>query len=125
MEKATKTYRDLKVWQLGIELVKDIYRLSDKLPQQELYGLKSQMRRSAVSIPSNVAEGFRRFHNREYAQFLRISLGSCAELETLITIAKELRYIIRPDEETEFLEKLNRESGMIMNLMKKVIAKTN
>lgn len=123
MEKGTRTYRDLKVWQLGIELVKDIYRLSDKLPQQELYGLKSQMRRSAVSIPSNVSEGFRRFHNKEYAQFLRISLGSCAELETLITIAKELRYI-RLDEEAKFLEKLNQESGMIMNLMKKVIAKT-
>jgi four helix bundle protein len=82
MEKKIKTYRDLNIWNAGIELVKDIYRLTEKFPKQEMYGIVSQMRRSAISIPSNVVEGFKRFHNKEYRQFLYITLGSCAELET-------------------------------------------
>jgi four helix bundle protein len=61
-----RTYRDLDIWNRGIELVKEIYKLTDKFPKHEMYGLVSQMRRSVVSIPSNVAEGFRRHHNKEY-----------------------------------------------------------
>ena len=83
----------MRIWQIGIEVVKDIYILTKKFPKEELYGLTSQMRRSAVSIPSNIAEGFRRYHNKEYKQFLYIALGSCAELETQIIIANELDYI--------------------------------
>ena len=77
------------------------------------------MRRSAVSIPSNVAEGFRRYHNKEYKQFLYTSLGSCAELETQITIAKELRYI-QKDKEAMLLERLDHICRMISNLLKKL-----
>jgi four helix bundle protein len=88
-----QTYRDLDIWNAGIDLVKEIYKLTEKFPKEEMYGLSAQMRRSAVSIPSNVAEGFRRYHNKEYRQFLYITLGSSAELETQITIAKELKYI--------------------------------
>ena len=73
-----KTYRDLDIWKKGIELVKDTYKSTEKFPKQEMYGLVVQMRRSAISIPSNVAEGFRRYHNKEYKQFLYVSLGSCA-----------------------------------------------
>jgi four helix bundle protein len=114
-----KTYRDLDIWKAGILLVKVVYKLTEKFPKQEMYGLVSQMRRSAISIPSNVAEGFRRYHNKEYKQFLYISLGSCAELETQITIAKELEYIDK-DKETVLLEKLDHICRMISNLIKKL-----
>ncbi len=114
-----KTYRDLDIWSVGIEVVKDIYKLTEELPKQEMYGLVSQVRRSAVSIPSNVAEGFRRYHNKEYRQFLYTSLGSCAELETQITIARELKYI-QEDKEAGLLEKLDHICRMISNLIKKL-----
>ncbi|MGB6607166.1 MAG: four helix bundle protein, partial [Atribacterota bacterium] len=93
MTEKIKNFQDLRIWQIGIEVVKDIYIVTKKFPKEELYGLTSQMRRSAVSVPSNIAEGFRRYHNKEYKQFLHIALGSCAELETQIIIANELDYI--------------------------------
>jgi four helix bundle protein len=114
-----ETYRDLDIWKKGIEVVKDVYKLTEKLPKQETYGLVSQMRRSAISIPSNVAEGFKRFHNKEYKRFLHMSLGSCAELETQITIAKELKYI-QENEEAILLEKLDHIGRMISNLLKRL-----
>ena len=114
-----KTYRDLQIWKKGIELVKEIYVITENFPKQELYGLVSQVRRSAVSIPSNIAEGFRRFHNKEYKQFLYVSLGSCAELETQITIAKELKYIQESTEE-KLLEILDHIGRMTSNLLKKL-----
>ena len=82
-------------------------------------GLVAQMRRSALSIPSNVAEGFRRYHNKEYKQFLYILLGSCAELETQITIAKELKYITG-DKEVELLERSDHICRMTSNLIKRL-----
>jgi len=114
-----RTYRDLDIWKASIQLVKDVYKLTEQFPKQEVYGLVSQMRRAGVSIPSNVAEGFRRYHNKEYKQFLYISLGSCAELETQATIARELAYISE-DKETALLEKLDHISRMISNLLKKL-----
>lgn len=113
------TYRDLRVWKKGVEVVKDIYAMTKELPKEEQYNLTSQMRRSAVSIPSNIAEGFRRFHNKEYKQFLYVALGSCAELETQISIARELNYIIE-NEELALLDKLNHIGCMISNLLKKL-----
>ena len=82
MEEKIKSFKDLKIWQKGIEIVSDTYILTKKFPKEELFSLTSQLRRSAISIPSNIAEGFKRFHNKEYKQFLFITLGSCAELET-------------------------------------------
>ena len=114
-----KTYRDLDIWEKSIGLVKDIYKSTEKFPKQEMYGLVSQMRRAAVSIPSNVAEGFRRYHNKEYKQFLYVSSGSCAELETQITIAKELKYI-QENEEAILLERLDHIGRMISSLLKKL-----
>lgn len=87
------TYRDLVAWQRAIELVLAIYKLTGDLPQAELYGLTSQMRRAAVSIPSNIAEGHRRGSRNEFMRFLRISYGSGAELETQIEIIKRLEYV--------------------------------
>ena len=88
-----RNFKDLKIWQRGVELVKLIYVITNSFPADEKYGLVSQMRRSAVSVPSNIAEGFMRRHNKEYKQFLYIALGSLAELETQIIISKELNFI--------------------------------
>ena len=119
MSNKIETYRDLNIWQLGIDLVKDTYRLTQTFPKHELYGITSQMRRSAISIPSNIAEGFKRYHNREYKQFLYVTLGSCAELETQATIARVLKYI-SAEKESALLEKLDHIGRMITNLLKKL-----
>ena len=119
MEEIIKEFKDLRIWQKGIEIVSDIYITTKKFPKEELYSLTSQIRRSAISIPSNIAEGFRRYHNKEYKQFLYIALGSCAELETQIVIAKNLKYITE-GEEIELTEKLDHLCRMTSNLIKKL-----
>ena len=85
-----ESFKQLIVWQKSIDLVEEIYILTDHFPRHELYGLTSQMRRSAISIASNIAEGSKRKDIPEYLQFLRIADGSSAELETQITIAKRI-----------------------------------
>ena len=119
MTEKIKNFQDLRIWQIGIEVVKDIYIVTKKFPREELYGLTSQMRRSAVSIPSNIAEGFRRYHNKEYKQFLYIALGSCAELETQIIIANELDYINETNK-TELIEKIKYICRMTVKLINKL-----
>ena len=84
------SYKDLVVWKKSLLLSTEVYGFTEKFPQKEMYGLTSQMRRSAVSIPSNIAEGRSRGTRKDFAQFLRISLGSCAELETQLEISKQL-----------------------------------
>ncbi|MCX6739023.1 MAG: four helix bundle protein [Candidatus Parcubacteria bacterium] len=84
------SYRDLTVWQRAMELVVEIYRITENFPKDEIYGLTSQMRRSAVSIPSNIAEGRFRGTRKDFTQFLRIAYGSGAELDTQIEIAMQL-----------------------------------
>jgi four helix bundle protein len=93
MAENIQNYRDLRVWQRGIELVKEVYKLTQEFPKGETFGLVNQMRRSAVSIPSNIAEGQSRRHPGEFRQFLFMALGSSAELDTQLVIAKELDYI--------------------------------
>lgn len=119
MAMKARNFRYLHVWRKGIEIVKDVYEMTSKFPRQEYYGLASQMQRCAVSIPSNIAEGFNRFHNKEYKQFLYIALGSCAELETQIEIAAELKYI-QGNAKLSIFEKLNHESRMLTKLIKKL-----
>ena len=111
-----KDYKELKVWQKGIEIVDKVYTLTAKFPKEELYGLTLQMRKAAVSIPSNVAEGFMRGHTKEYKQFLRISLGSCAELDTQSIIAYRRKYMSKHDLD-DLAEDLNHESRMLMKLI--------
>ena len=113
------SFRDLDVWQLGMEIVLDVYRLAGSFPPQEAYGLCSQIKRAVVSIPSNIAEGFRRSHGREYRQFLHVALGSCAEVETQSEIAASLGYASRQAVDA-LLEKLDHESRMLRNLIKKL-----
>lgn len=117
MEGKIRNFRDLKIWKLGIEVVEDIYKITKAFGKDELYGLTPQMRRCAVSIPSNIAEGFARKHNREYKQFLYIALGSCSELETQVEITVRLGYIAE-SKKKDLLEKINHVTRMIMNLLK-------
>jgi len=86
-------YRELIAWQKAMRLVVDTYRATDIFPRRELYGLTSQMRRAAVSVPSNIAEGQARRTDLEFAQFLGNARGSLAELETQVLIAEELKYL--------------------------------
>lgn len=113
-----KNFKDLKVWQKGIEIVKDVYKLTQAFPKEEVYGLTSQIRRSAVSIPANIAEGFKRYHNKEQRQFLHVALGSSAELETHLIIAKELDLIDARDLDN-VLSKLEYASKMISSLLRR------
>ncbi len=87
-----KSYRNLLIWQKGIGLVKEIYLLTGQFPSEERFGLSSQMRRAAVSVPSNIAEGQARKSTAEFIQFLSIAQGSLAELETQLIISNELEY---------------------------------
>ncbi len=90
---AVKSFRDLRVWQAGIELVENVYRLTRTFPQHKLYGLTGQMRRAAVSIPSNIAEGHTREHRKEYLYHLSVAQASLAELETQLEIATRPNYL--------------------------------
>lgn len=114
-----KSYKDLRIWQLGIEVVENIYELTNIFPKDEVYVLTSQMRKAAISIPSNIAEGFARHHSREYVQFLYIAFGSCIELETHLEIAKKLNYG-KINKNAEIFEKVNHLERMIMSLIKKI-----
>ncbi len=93
MESEIQSYRDLKVWQRSMALAKELYRLTQAFPREELYGLTCQVRRAAVSVPSNIAEGHARKSTREYLNHISIALGSLAEMETQIVLAAELGYL--------------------------------
>lgn len=112
-----KSYRDLDVWKRSIVIVKKVYLVTKSFPKEEFYGLVSQIRRCAISIPSNIAEGQARQHTNEFIQFLYIALGSCAELETQIIIALELKYI-DAKMELELLEEISQIGKMIRGLVK-------
>ena len=108
-----QSYRDLIAWQKGIELVAPIYRVTQTFPKEEIYGLTSQLRRAAVSVPSNIAEGQGRKSKPEFRHFLHNAAGSLMEVETQVTIGAVLGYL-RGDEETELLSRTN-ELGRISN----------
>ncbi len=86
-----KNYQELSIWQKAIDLVKDIYILAKQFPNEEKFGLISQMTRVAVSIPANIAEGSSRNSDRDYARFIQIALGSAFEVQTYLIIAKKLK----------------------------------
>ena len=110
-----KSYKELIVWQKSIQLVKEIFLLTERFPKSELYGIISQMRRAAVAIPSNIAEGYGRKSQKEYLQFCSISYGSGLELETQMIIAKELRFA-QPQDFKKADDLLN-EVGRMLNAM--------
>jgi four helix bundle protein len=112
-------FRDLHIWKLGKELVLDTYRATKALPPDELYGLTTQMRRAAISIPSNISEGYNRRYTKDYQRFLSFALGSCAELETQIEVCKDLGHF-SPETCGSLLEKMDHETRMIRSLMNKL-----
>jgi four helix bundle protein len=92
-----KSYKDLQVWQRGMDLAQRIYELTRAFPQKEVYALSNQMQRAAVSIPANVAEGHARDSTREFLHYISIALGSLAELETHLILAGRLSYLGESD----------------------------
>lgn len=110
-------HKDLKVWQMAIEFVTEIYKITQDFPKHEQYGLTSQIRRSAISIPSNIAEGCTRKSNKDTVHFLNIALASSSELETQLIISKNLGYIqeITTDTSTEISKMI---SGLIKHYKK-------
>lgn len=110
-----RKHHELRVWQEAMSLVKDIYRITALFPKEEIYALTSQMRRAAVSIPSNIAEGAARTGDKEFLQFLSISRGSLSELETQVIIAGELGYM---PESKEVMLKIDGVYGLMGGLMK-------
>jgi len=113
-------YRDLLVWQKGIQLVKAIYQVTREFPQDERFGLTTQMRRAAVSIPSNIAEGQARRTTREFIHFVSNSEGSLAELDTQLVIAIELQYCAKATSENLFAS-ITELRKMLNGLRKKLI----
>jgi four helix bundle protein len=117
-----RSFQDLEIWRRGIVLVERVYAVTGNFPKEEIYSLTSQIRRSAISVPSNIAEGFSRFHSKEYRRFLYVSLGSCSELATQIIIASKLKYL-SISESDKVLAEIEIISKMTMSLIKKL--KTN
>ena len=114
-----RTYRDLLVWQKSMVLVTEVYEISKKFPKDELYGLTSQIRRCAISLPSNIAEGYGRNSTNDYIHFLRIASGSLYELQTQMEISLNLQYI--ESREFENLYELSREiERMLSSLIRKL-----
>lgn len=110
-----KNYRDLKVWQFGMDLAIDICRLMESFPKYEQYGICSQLRRCAVSIPSNIAEGHQRDSTKEFLHYLSITRGSLAELETQIVIAQRLDYLTS-EKSQHLLSQMDELSRMLQGL---------
>ncbi len=113
----SRSYRDLEVWKLSIDFVKKVYQITHNFPDSEKFGLINQIRRATVSIPSNIAEGQGRNSTKEFKQFLAISLGSLAELETQLIIAKEIDYLTQNGLDA-LLSPLDRIRKMIKGLSK-------
>jgi four helix bundle protein len=119
MASGIKTYRDLIVWQKAVDLVTEIYRVTDQFPKEEQFGLTSQMRRSSVSIPSKIAEGFGRRATRDYVRFLRTAVGSLFELQTQMIIAGKLQYSSNDD--VTHIDRRTREiERMLSSLIRKL-----
>ena len=107
-----RSYRDLVVWQSGMQLAEGVYRASSQFPRSELFGLRAQIQRCAVSIPSNIAEGHARESTREFLRFLSIATGSAAELQTQIVLANRLGYI-----DTAATEGLLDQASQVMKML--------
>jgi four helix bundle protein len=108
-----ESYRDLIAWRKAMDLVTDVYRVTKAFPREELYGLTNQLRRAAVSVPSNIAEGQDRFSRKEFHHFLSHARGSLVEVETHLMIAENLGYL--DPNQTRFLLDKTSELGKVLN----------
>ena len=114
-----RDFKKLDIWKNGIELVKQVYLLSDKLPSEEKFGLRSQLTRASVSVPSNIAEGCSRNSQIEFKRFLEIAIGSLFQVETQLIIAQELEFI-KPDELEIIFNLIEKEGKMINSLINRI-----
>lgn len=118
-----QNFEQLIVWKVGVDITLDIYRLTRNFPREEKYGLVSQIRRAAVSIPSNIAEGFNRRQTQDFRRFLQIALGSAGELETQIIISCQLGFIAET-ETIEIRSKVTEEQKMLKRFVEKLSLRT-
>ncbi|MFH1160048.1 MAG: four helix bundle protein [bacterium] len=116
------SYHDLEVWRRGVELVKQVYKITSGFPKSELYGMTSQIRRAAISFPANIAEGWGRESSKNYIQFLRNSRGSLFELDTLLIITQELSYI-STDQSNNIRKEINELGKMLNSIIQKINAR--
>lgn len=114
-----KDYKKLLIWQKGMDLVEEVYRVVGSLPSEERYGLRSQVTRASVSIVLNIAEGSAKTSKKEYKRFLEIALGSAFELETIILVMSRLK-LMSNEKLNELLEKILVEQRMINSFIKKI-----
>ncbi len=119
VETEIKSYRDLLIWQKGRVIVKKTYEICADMPTEELYSLQSQLKRSAISIPSNIAEGYGRNSTKNYIHFLKISRGSLYELETQMILAKDLNFITE-EQFSEIAETITEEAKMLNSYIKSI-----
>jgi four helix bundle protein len=108
-----RNHRDLIVWQKSIELVANVYSLSSDFPKSEQFGLTSQLRRAAISVPANIAEGAARKSSKEYLHFLSIASGSLSELDTLVTLCQRLKYA---EDVAKLQTSIDEVAGLVMGL---------
>ena len=118
--KKIESYQDLEVWKKAIILVTEIYATSKDFPKEETYSLTSQIRRAAVSVPSNIAEGWGRNKPKEYIQFLRIARGSLLEVETQLIIAKNLSYT-----DSQTMQKISQKTEIVNKMLNALINSLN
>ncbi|MBN1694066.1 four helix bundle protein [candidate division WOR-3 bacterium] len=114
----TKTHKDLEIWNKGIDLVMEIYKSTKNFPDEEKYGLVSQMRRASISYPSNISEGAARNSNAEYIRYVYIALGSLSELETQTIISEKLGYINNTENILENIGILRKQSHKFIKYLK-------
>ena len=119
MKEYIQSHKDLIVWQKAVDLVVEVYKLTQIFPKEELYGLSQQMRRASVTIPSNIAEGYQRNHTKEYIQFLFIAKSSGSELETQLFIAQRLNFG-NPDQQLKVENLLTEVLKMLSKLISKL-----
>jgi four helix bundle protein len=119
-----KNFKDLKVWQKAYQLCLEIYKTTKNFPNEEKYGLSSQLRRAAISIPSNIAEGYGRKTIPDYVRCLYIAYGSTCELETQTLLSGDLDYLSENNQDT-LLEKIKEVERMLMALIKSLENKNN
>lgn len=115
----SRNFRSLKVWQLGMQLTEEVYRLSQEFPKHETYGLGSQIQRAAVSVPANIAEGHARGSTKDFLRYLAIARGSLAELETHLMLAERIKYG-DPAKIRSILDRCTEEAKMLRSLRKRV-----
>jgi len=115
-----KSYKDLLIWEKGIEIVALTYKIVSSFPKDELYALSSQIKRSSISISSNIAEGYGRQSTQNYIQFIKIARGSLCELETQLLVAKKLDFIQDEKLFSELINQITEESKMINSFLNKL-----